>query len=122
MRGTNTVPPLFTVWSTPWSKNWPKNVNRLLYGGDRPTSVVTLGMNNVWCVGVHPAGTPGVVGVAGGSGDGSVVHGTAVAVGSWVRTGWPAAAMAAGFVEVWSTMRLLITRGWESRTVPLSCA
>src|SRR6476661_7383500 len=33
-RGTNTVPPLLTVWSTPWSKNWPKKVNSELYGGD----------------------------------------------------------------------------------------
>ena len=30
LSGTKTVPPPFTVWSTPWSKNWPKNVNRLV--------------------------------------------------------------------------------------------
>src|SRR3954464_8552100 len=117
--GTNTVLPLLTVWSTPWSKNWPKKVNKLLYGGERPTSVVTLGMNSVWCVGVHPAGTPGVVAGAGGSGDGSVVHGTALgSPGLCVRTGSPAAAMAAGLVEVWSTIRLLMTRGCESTTLP----
>ena len=34
--GTITVPLLFSVWSTPWSKNWPKNVNIELYGGDSP--------------------------------------------------------------------------------------
>src|SRR6476659_3500025 len=88
--GTKTELPLFTVWSTPWSKNWPKKVNSELYGGDRPTSVVTLGMNSVLWVGVHPAGTPGVVGSAGGSGTGSVVHGTALGVvGSCDRTGCP---------------------------------
>ena len=47
LNGTNTVPLPLTVWSTPWSKNCPKNVNKLLNGGDRPTSVVTLGMNSV---------------------------------------------------------------------------
>src|SRR3954454_9747515 len=71
--GTKTVPPLLNVWSTPWSKNGPKNVNSELYGGDRPTSVVTFGMNSVLCDGVQPAGTPG----AGGAG--SVVHGVALA-------------------------------------------
>ena len=34
----------------------------------------------------------------------------------WVRTGKPAAATAAGLVDVWSTIRLLITRGCESTT------
>ena len=29
--GTKTELPLFTVWSTPWSKNWPKKVNQELY-------------------------------------------------------------------------------------------
>ena len=47
-----------TVWSTPWSKNWPNSVNIELYGGDSPTSVVTLGMKSVWCEGTQPAGTP----------------------------------------------------------------
>ena len=36
----------------------------------------------------------------------------------WVRTGMPAAAFAAGLVEVWSTIRLLTTRGSESNTFP----
>ena len=60
-------------------------------------------------------GTP----TTGGStvGSGSVVHGTTPLL-PWVRTGNWAAAMAAGLVEVWSTIRLLITRGWESTTLP----
>ena len=51
----------------------------------------------------------------------SVSHGTALGVPSWARTGRVAAATAAGFVEVWSTIRLLTTRGWESTTLPLVC-
>src|SRR4051794_29925786 len=116
LSGTKTVEPLLTVWSTPWSKNWPKNVNRLLNGGDRPTSVVTFGMNSVLCAGVQPAGTPGVVAV------GSVVQGVADAGFRCVRTGNPAAATAAGLVDVWSEIRLLITRGCESKTKPFFCA
>jgi hypothetical protein len=85
LSGTKTALPLLTVWSIPWSKNWPKNVNMLLYGGDSPTSVVTLGMNSVWWVGVQLTGTASTGGVA--SGSGSVVHGTAVAPAPWVRTG-----------------------------------
>src|SRR4051794_31693993 len=115
LSGTKTVPPLLTVWSTPWSKNWPKNVNSELYGGERPTSVVTFGMNNVWCEGTQSAGTPTTGGTAVGSG--SVVHGWTPGL-PCVRTGNPAAAMAAGLVEVWSTIRLLIVRGWESKTKP----
>src|SRR5436190_16965 len=102
--GTNTVPPLLTVWSTPWSKNWPKNVNSELYGGERPTSVVTFGMNSVLCAGVQPTGTPATGGTAVASG--SVVHGVELAFGSCERTGWPDAATAAGFSDVWSTIRL----------------
>ena len=111
--GTNTVPPDLTVWSTPWSKNWPKKVNSELYGGDRPTSVVTFGMKRVWCVGTQPAGTPATGGTAVGSG--STVQGCTPGF-PWVRTGNSAAAIAAGLVEVWSTIRLEITRGWESMT------
>ena len=99
------MPPLLTVWSTPWSKNWPKNVNSELYGGDRPTSVVTFGMNSVLCDGTQPAGTPATLGVRG---SGSVVHGNTPGL-PWVRTGNSAAATAAGLVEVWSTIRLLIS-------------
>src|SRR5436305_14643127 len=110
LSGTKTVPPLLTVWSTPWSKNWPKNVNHELNGGERPTSVVTFGMNSVLCAGVQPAGMPGVVAV------GSVVHGVAEAGLPCERTGCNAAATAAGFEDVWSTIRLLITRGCESKT------
>ncbi len=95
LSGTNTVPPLFTVWSTPWSKNWPKNVNRLLYGGDKPTSVVTLGMNSVWCAGVQPTGNPSPAPGA----LGWVVHGAVPSL-PCVLTGSPAAATAAGFVSV----------------------
>src|ERR687885_89528 len=116
--GTNTVPPALNVWSTPWSKNCPKNVNSELYGGERPTSVVTFGMKSVLCDGVQPAGSPGI-GSGTAVGSGSVVHGTELAVGSWLRTGLPAAATAAGFVDVWSTMRLLATRGVESKTSPV---
>ena len=114
--------PLLTVWSTPWSKNCPKNVNIELYGGERPTSVVTFGMKSVLCFGVQPAGSPGVViWCVTGSTMGSVSHGNELAVGSCERTGWPAAATAAGFVDVWSTIRLLTTRGVESKTGPFFC-
>src|SRR4051794_41388322 len=116
--GTNTVAPLLTVWSTPWSKNCPKNVNIELYGGESPTSVVTFGMNRVWCVGTQSAGTPTTGGTA--SGSGSVVQGNLPGL-PWVRTGNSAAATAAGFVEVWSTTRLLTTRGCESTTLPFFC-
>ncbi len=109
------MPPLLTVWSTPWSKNWPKNVNSELYGGDRPTSVVTFGMKSVWWEGVQPAGSPDV---GGSVGPGSVVHGVAPAGLSWERTGNWAAASAAGFVLVWSAMRLEIVRGAVSKTLP----
>ena len=118
LSGTKTVPPPLTVWSTPWSKNWPKKVNSELYGGERPTSVVTFGMNNVLCEGTQPAGMPTT---SGGPGSGSVVHGCRPGL-PWVRTGNSAAATAAGFVEVWSLIRLLITRGWESKTLPDFCA
>ena len=40
----------------------------------------------------------------------------------WVRTGNAAAAIAAGLVEVWSTIRLLTVRGCESTTKPFFCA
>ena len=103
--GTNTVPPLLVVRSTPWSKNWPNSVNSWLYGGERPTSVVTFGMNSVsW------------------SGTQSVAVGCALQARTpslpWVRTGFSAAAIAAGLPEVWSTIRLLTVRGWESNTKP----
>src|SRR3954471_18343011 len=123
LSGTKTALPLLTVWSTPWAKNCPKNVNSELYGGERPTSVVTFGMNSVLCDGVQPAGLPGVVTVlVSGSTTGSVAHGTALGVsGSCERTGWPDAATAAGFVDVWSTIRLLMRRGWSSKTLPVFC-
>src|SRR3954449_11044377 len=114
--GTKTALPLLTVWSTPWSKNCPKNVNSELYGGDRPTSVVTFGMNSVLCDGTQFAGAACTGGTA--SGSGSVVHGNRPGL-PWVRTGNSAAATAAGLVDVWSTIRLLIVRGCESTTLPL---
>ena len=54
--GTNTVSPVLTVWSTPWSKNWPKKVNTELNGGERPTSVVMFGMNSVGAAACSPPG------------------------------------------------------------------
>ena len=68
---------------------------------------------------MHPLGTAATGGTA--SSCGSVVHGTAVGVLLWLRTGCSAAATAAGFVEVWSAMRLLMRRGWLSTTLPLFC-
>ena len=72
-------------------------MNIELYGGDSPTSVVTLGMNSVWCDGTHPTGTPATGGSAVASG--SVVHGNWPGL-PWVRTGNPATAIAAGLVDV----------------------
>src|SRR6476659_6060581 len=72
-------------------------------------------MNRVWPVGVQSGGSANTGGSA--SGSGSVVHGTTPSL-PWVRTGRPAAALAAGLVEVWSTIRLLTTRGSESNTFP----
>src|SRR3954447_25088962 len=114
-----TIEPLLTVWSTPWSKNCPKKVKIELYGGDRPTSVVTFGMKSVLCCGVQPAGTPGVVG--GVVRSGSVVQGKVsgpAGVPPCVRTGKQAAWTADGFVEVWSTIRLETVRGFASMTEP----
>src|SRR4051812_27102370 len=114
-RGTNEVAPVLTVWSTPWSKNCPKKVKTELNGGERPTSVVTFGMSSVWWLGTQPAGTPAVGGTVVSSG--SVVHGNLPGL-PWVRTGNAAAAIAAGFVDVWSTIRLEMTRGCESMVLP----
>ena len=113
------MPPLLTVWSTPWSKNCPKNVKSELYGGERPTSVVTFGMKSVWCDGVQPAGTPVDRRDRVGDRVGRARHDAGVV--PCVRTGCPAAAIAAGFVDVWSTIRLLMTRGCESKTLPFFC-
>jgi len=85
-----------------------------LTGGGGPTGVVTLGMSGVGGAGTQPAGSPSVPpGVVG-----SVVQGTTPSF-PCERTGKPAAATAAGFAEVWSTMRLLTVRGSESITLPL---
>src|SRR6476646_4239689 len=73
-------------------------------------------MNSVPPVGTQPAGAASTGGVANGSG--SVVQGNRPGL-PWVRTGNPAAATAAGLVEVWSTIRLLISRGWASKTDPV---
>src|SRR3954468_23611004 len=96
LSGTKTALPLLTVWSTPWSKNCPKNVNSELYGGDSPTSVVTFSMNRVWCDGTQPAGAPGLGSVGP---VGSVVHAITL-LPPCARTGKAAAAIAAGLVEV----------------------
>src|SRR4051812_15115696 len=101
--GTITVAPLFTVWSTPWSKNWPKKVKIELYGGDSPTSVVTFGMNRVWPDGTQPAGAPSTGGLAGGAG--AVGPGWAPGV-AWVRPGEPAAPVAGRVVEGVATVRV----------------
>src|SRR3954447_22210651 len=103
--GTNTVPLDFTVWSTPWSKNWPKNVNHELNGGDRPTSVEMFGMKRVLCSGVQPAGTFGAV------------HTNTRSGFACVRTGFAATSTAAGFVDVWSSIRFEISRGCVSNTM-----
>ena len=117
LTGTKTVPlPPLVILSRPWSKNWPKIVNSELNGGDSPTSVVTLGMSSVWRSGTHPPAARRCRRVVGG-----VVQTTTPSL-PWDRTGNPAAATAAGFVEVWSTIRLLIMRGSESTTEPLVCA
>jgi hypothetical protein len=47
-----------------------------------------------------------------------VVQGTYFGAPGWERTGKPAAATAAGLSDVWSTIRLLITRGCASKTFP----
>ena len=61
----------------------------------------------------------------------ALTGGSTVSSGSWctagrrgcrVLTGNPAAAMAAGLVDVWSTTRLLTTRGSVSKTLPFFCA
>src|SRR4051794_36104538 len=114
--GTKTVPPLLTVWSTPWSKNWPKKVNIELYGGDKPTSVVTFSMKRDLWEGTQAGGSATTTGVTLGA-DGSVVQGIELGPLPCVRTGWPAAASAAGLSLVWSTMRLEIVRGWVSNTM-----
>src|SRR4051812_48824385 len=62
-------------------------------------------MNNVSCAGTQSTGTPGEV------------QGSTPGL-PWVRTGCRAASTAAGFVAVWSTIRLLMTRGCESKTLP----
>src|SRR3954465_13640516 len=73
-------------------------------------------MNKVECEGTQPVGIPGVDVV------GSVVH-TPGLLGPWSceRTGKVAAATAAGFCAVWSATRLLMRRGWVSKTSPFFC-
>src|SRR3954453_13248621 len=73
-------------------------------------------MNRVWPVGVQSGGSANTGGSANGCG--STVHGVTPSL-PWVRTGNPAASRAAGLVEVWSTIRLLTTRGSESNTSPV---
>ena len=72
--------------------------------------MVTLGMNSVWCDGAHPGGSERRMSFP----LASVLQGVVPSAPAWARTGNPAAAMAAGFVEVWSTIKLLIVRGCVS--------
>src|SRR3979409_1929511 len=76
-------------------------------------------MKSVWCEGTQPTGTPTTGGIAVGSG--SVVHGCTPGA-RCVRTGNSAAAIAAGLVDVWSTIRFEISRGCVSKTKPFFCA
>ena len=64
---------------------------------------------------VSSAGTQAGMPSTGGVALGRRVHGAPRL--PWDRTGTPAAAIAAGLVAVWSTIRLLMTRGWESNDV-----
>src|SRR3954449_9244884 len=73
-------------------------------------------MSSVLCAGVQSAGEPGVVAV------GSITQGVAEGGLPCERTGNCAAATAAGLSDVWSAIRLLITRGCESNTKPFFCA
>src|SRR3954452_10184081 len=77
---------------------------------------MTFGMNSVVFSGRQPFGVP-----SGSAGLGSTPQVNDGSPPPWARTGKPAAAMAAGLVEVWSTIRLLITRGSESTTLPDFC-
>src|SRR6476620_617710 len=70
-------------------------------------------MNRVWWSGTQP----GEFGGTGGVAVGRPAPQGATPGFPWVRTGNPAAATAAGLVEVWSSIRLLITRGCESKTL-----
>src|SRR5919107_4274459 len=95
-----TLPPPLVTRSSPWSKNWPKNANMVLNGADRPKSGVMFGMNSA----------PDV-------GSGSAVP---EQTNPPEPHGLVAAATAAGFAADWSTTRLLMILGWESKTVLLS--
>ncbi len=114
--GTKTVPPPLTVWSRPWSKNWPKNVKSELKGGEKPLSVLMLGIGNVWWVGcIRPA--PPDRRVRQRVGIGRARH-----VVRCSRLGAhrePRRRHRSRVVAVWSTIRLLTTRGWESKTFPV---
>ena len=109
------MPPLLTVWSTPWSKNWPKNVNQRVVRR-READVGGHVGDEERLVRRH-AGRAPVVRVRR-----RVRVRSCTARPAWpcVRTGKLAAATAAGFVEVWSTIRLLMVRGCESTTLPFS--
>ena len=118
LSGTKTVPPLLTVWSTPWSKNWPKSVNMRVVRRREPDVGGDVG-DEQGLVRGHAA-RRNAVDRRRRQRVGSVVQGNTPGL-PCVRTGNPAAATAAGLVEVWSTIRLLIVRGWESKTLPVFC-
>ena len=94
-----------TVWSTPWSKNWPKNVNSELYGGDRPTSVVTFGMNSVSLRRHAAVGRA----VADPRLSRIVVHGDDARVALRADRERRPRRRPPGWSTVWSTIRLLMT-------------
>src|SRR4051794_18853624 len=77
-------------------------------------------MKRVWCADVQPSGVAGSMS-SGGSEPGTVSHGKMPSA-PCVRTGKPAAATAAGLLDVWSTIKLLTTRGCVSKTRPFFCA
>src|SRR3954452_3973068 len=66
-------------------------------------------MNSVLCSGVQPAGSVGA--------GGSAVHAITRSGFACVRTGLAATSTAAGLVEVWSSIRFEISRGWVSNTM-----
>ncbi|MDT4851419.1 hypothetical protein FQZ97_855990 [compost metagenome] len=74
-------------------------MNQELKGAERPSSGVELGMKKTsWSSGVpNMPSSPGLM--------------TGAAP--------PLASTAAGLLAVWSTIRLLMVRGWESITMPL---
>ena len=76
-------------------------------------------MNRVWWPGTQPAGVAGETSTGGLGPEPSRTGQRRGCPGS--EPGTSAAATAAGLAEVWSSIRLLITRGCESTTEPVFC-